>query len=296
MASQPDLTGETHVVAGGAGDAAVVGQHQPLAAVASWGHRAASAWAGPSGAGSIGDADRLFRWASVTKLVTALAIWVAVEEETVSWDDQAGPTGSTLRHLLAHASGLAPYDDRVLAAPGTRRIYSNRGFEEAAEHVAKRAGMEFHAYAYEAVLQPLGMNSTLISGSPAHGAAGTLADLARLAGELLQPRLVDRSTWQEATATAFAGLPGTLPGFGAQPDNAWGLGVEVRDSKEPHWTGRSNSQATFGHFGQSGSLLWVDPVAEVTLVSLSERPFGPWATDAWPALSEAVLAHAVGPG
>ena len=71
-------------------------------------------------------------WASVTKVLTALAVWVAVEEGTVDWDDPVGPPGSTLAHLLAHASGLAPDRDTVLAPPGTRRIYSNRGFELAA--------------------------------------------------------------------------------------------------------------------------------------------------------------------
>ena len=44
-------------------------------------------------------------WASVTKLLTGLAVLVALEEGTVDLDEPAGPPGSTLRHLLAHASG-----------------------------------------------------------------------------------------------------------------------------------------------------------------------------------------------
>ncbi|HEX7443763.1 MAG TPA: serine hydrolase, partial [Acidimicrobiales bacterium] len=57
---------------------------------------------------SVGPRDRALPWASVTKLATALAVLVAVEEGTVDLDQPAGPPGSTVRHLLAHASGLGP--------------------------------------------------------------------------------------------------------------------------------------------------------------------------------------------
>ena len=39
-----------------------------------------------------GPPDRVFRWASVTKLVTALAVLVAAEEGTVELDEDAGVT------------------------------------------------------------------------------------------------------------------------------------------------------------------------------------------------------------
>jgi CubicO group peptidase (beta-lactamase class C family) len=221
-------------------------------------------------------------------LVTALATWIAVEEGTVGWDDPAGPPGATLRHLLAHTSGLAPDADQVLAPPGRTRIYSNRGFEAVADHVGSAAAMPFGTYAEEAVLGPLGMSSTSF-GHPAWGAAGPLEDLLRLAAELQRPTLVSAETWSEATSPAFPGRRGVLPGFGSQPDNAWGLGVEIRDHKQPHWTGRLNSPTTFGHFGRSGSFLWVDPAAGVAAASLGERPFGPWAAEAWPALSDSIL-------
>lgn len=266
-----------------------------LGSVAGWGFTACAGWmtAGLSGVSVrdvTGPVERPFSWASVTKLITALAVWVAVEEGTVSWEDPAGPEGSTLRHLLAHASGLAPDRDAVLAPPGRRRIYSNQGFEVAAAHLATAAGMPFATYAREAVLDPLGMTGTRLEGSPAWGANGPLRDLLALAGELLRPRLIGSGTLARVTTVAFPGLSGVLPGFGAQKSNDWGLGPEVRDHKDPHWTGRLNSPGTFGHFGRSGSLLWVDPAADRALVSLAERPFGPWAADAWPRLSDAVLA------
>src|SRR4051812_16788303 len=82
---------------------------------------------------SAGDTSRRFPWASVTKPATAVAVLVAAEEGIVDLDEAAGPPGSTLRHLLAHASGL-PFDRGApIARPGRRRIYSNYGFEVAAE-------------------------------------------------------------------------------------------------------------------------------------------------------------------
>jgi CubicO group peptidase (beta-lactamase class C family) len=240
---------------------------------------------------SSGPRERVFAWASVTKTVTALATWVAVEEGTVAFEDPAGPPGATLGHLLAHASGLAPARDLVLAAPGTRRIYSNRGIEVAAAHVSRRAGLPFGTYAREAVLEPLGMRSTTFDGSPASGSTGPLADLERLAAELLRPTIVSAATLARTTAVAFPSLPGVLPGFGRQAHNDWGLGVEVRDHKAPHWMPASASPRTFGHFGRAGGFLWIDPEADVALVCLTDEPFGAWAAAAWPVLGEAVLSR-----
>jgi CubicO group peptidase (beta-lactamase class C family) len=265
----------------------------PLDQVGSWDGPAAAGYLDGSETHVVGPAERVFPWASVTKLVTALATWIAVEEGTVGWDDAAGPAGSTLRHLLAHASGLAPDEDRVLAPPGRSRIYSNHGFLVAGRYVGSAAGIPFEVYVDEAVLGPLGMSATTF-GHPGSGAAGSLDDLLRLARELRTPTLVSAETWSEVTSPAFPGLRGVLPGFGRQPDNAWGVGVEIRDHKQPHWTGRLNSPRTFGHFGRSGSFLWVDPVAGLAAGALAERPFGPWATEAWPALSDSILESAAG--
>jgi CubicO group peptidase (beta-lactamase class C family) len=230
----------------------------------------------------------VFRWASVTKLVTALAVLVAAEEGTVDLDEPAGPQGSTVRHLLAHASGLPFTGDKPIARPGERRIYSNTGFEVLAEHVAARAEMPFAAYLSAAVLEPLGMRAELRD-SPAAGLCGALDDLVRLARELLEPALIAPETLAEATTVAFPGLPGVLPDYGRFEPNDWGLGFELRDAKEPHWTGSRNSSRTFGHFGGSGTFLWVDPERQLALGCLTDRDFGQWAKEAWPRLSDAVL-------
>jgi CubicO group peptidase (beta-lactamase class C family) len=262
-----------------------------LDAVAAW--PVATAAAGVAGADGVrevsGPVDRPLAWASVTKLATALAVLVAVEEATVALDAPAGPEGATVRHLLAHASGLGP-DGSVLAAPATRRIYTNAGYEVLADVVASAAGLPFATYLAEAVLEPLGLRGTRLEGSPAAGAVGPVADLLALGRELLTPTLVTPATLAEATAVAFPGLAGVLPGFGRHDPLDWGLGFEVRDAKSPHWTGRHNSPTTFGHFGARGSFLWVDPEAGLACACLTDRPFGAWAAEAWPALADEVLA------
>lgn len=259
-----------------------------LGGVAGWAMPAAAGYVRDGVLRTTGEAGRVFPWASVTKVVTALAVWIAVEEGAVGWDDAAGPPGATLRHLLAHASGIAPDSDLAIAPPGRRRIYSNRGIELAAAHVRSSTGIPFEVYVSEAVLDPLQMTSTRFA-NPAWGAAGPLTDLLALAAELQRPTLIAPSTLAAATAPAFPGLGGVLPGFGPQSDNSWGLGVEIRDHKAPHWTGGLNSPETFGHFGRSGSFLWVDRRAGVAAASLADRDFGPWAAEAWPALSDAIL-------
>ncbi len=80
-----------------------------------------------------------------------------------------------------------------------------------------------------------------------------------MATELLAPARISRALLLEAASVQFAGLDGVLPGFGRYEPNDWGLGFELRDAKEPHWTGRGNSSSCFGHFGASGGFLWVDP-------------------------------------
>jgi CubicO group peptidase (beta-lactamase class C family) len=235
-----------------------------------------------------GDTERVYRWASVTKLLTAHAALVAAEEGTIDLDEPAGPPGSTVRHLLSHASGLPFLAGQPVGRAGARRVYSNPGIELAAELVASRAEMSFERYLSEAVLDPLEMRAVL-RGSPAADLHGSLDDLVRFARELLAPQLIAPETLVEATTVQFPGLAGVIPDLGRFDPNDWGLGFELKDGKEPHWSGTRTSPKTFGHFGGSGTFLWVDPEAGVALCCLTDREFGPWAMEAWPALSDAVV-------
>jgi CubicO group peptidase (beta-lactamase class C family) len=236
-----------------------------------------------------GPTDRVFPLASVTKLLTALGTLVAVQDGLVHLDEPAGPDGATVRHLLAHASGLPPSEGGPSSPVGRRRIYSTLAYELLGDLVAERVGTPFAAHVDLEVCQPLEMAGTRLTGSPGRDGEGTVADLLALGRELLAPTLLEPELVREATTVAFPGLTGVLPGFGRQDPNDWGLGFELRDGKAPHWTGGRNSPRTFGHFGQSGSFLWVDPDAGLACAELADRAFDAWAAEAWPPLADAVV-------
>ncbi len=246
-----------------------------------------------------GAIDQVVRLASVSKLVSAWAILIAVEDGSVDLDGPVDPpndagTPATVRQLLSHAGGY-PFDGPAqIIAPGRKRIYSNTGYEVLARHVATATGIAFDRYVREALFEPLGMSSAVATGSPAKDYRGALVDVVRLAAELLTPRLVAPATAAEATRVQFPELSGVVPGVGRFDPNPWGLGPEIRGRKQPHWTGTSNSPETFGHFGGSGTFLWVDPVNGLACTALTRRPFTEWGMDAWPAFSDAVIAEHAG--
>jgi len=236
-----------------------------------------------------GDTSRVLRLASVSKPVAALALLVAAEEGVVDLDEPAGPPGSTVRHLLAHTSGLPFEGTEPIAPPGRRRIYSNEGFRVLAGHLAVQAEMPFADYVRTAVCEPLEIGLDP-SGDPGSGMHASLDDLLTLARELLTPTLVADETLAEMTSVQFPGLSGVLPDFGRFDPLDWGLGVQL-SSGGPSWMGTRTSPRTFGHFGGSGTFLWVDPEAGVACAALTNREFGDWAKSAWPSLSDAVLAE-----
>jgi CubicO group peptidase (beta-lactamase class C family) len=234
-----------------------------------------------------GDAARAVRLASVSKPVAALAILVAAEEGVVDLDEPAGAPASTVRHLLAHTSGL-PFEGRdPIAPPGRRRIYSNEGFRVLAAHLADRAEMSFAEYVRAAVCEPLVL-ALDPAGDPGSGMHASLADLLAIARELLEPTLVAQETLEEMTTVQFPGLTGVLPDYGRFDPLDWGLGVQL-NTVPPTWMGSKTSARTFGHFGGSGTFVWVDPAARLACVALTDREFDEWAKEAWPKLSDAIF-------
>lgn len=227
--------------------------------------------------------------ASVSKLFVGVSALIALEEETIVLEEPAGPEGSTVEHLLSHTSGLAFDSDRMLAIPGRRRIYSNTGIEAFAHHLEQKAGMSFEEYLNLGVLEPLGMSVTELRGSPAHAVRSHVEDLLRFAREVMRPTLVAPATMNAALQPHFPGVPGVLPGVGSFDPNPWGLTFEIRGDKRPHWTGDANSSATVGHFGGAGTFFWFDPAADLAVVALTGREFGPWALETWPEFSDEIL-------
>ena len=241
--------------------------------------------------GSAGDTTRVSRVASISKVTAGLAAMVAVEEGTLTLDEPAGPPGSTVRHLLAHAAGYAFDGPDPIAEVGTRRVYSNTGIEVFADHLAAAAGMPFAEYQREAVFVPLGMARTELVGSPAFGVHSCVDDLLLLARELLTPTLITPESLAAATSPQFPDLGGVIPGFGRHDPNPWGLGIEIRGHKQPHWTAPGNSPRTFGHFGGTGTYLWVDPDLGVAAAASSGVEFDRWAADIWPPTNQALVAR-----
>ena len=243
-----------------------------------------------------GDVDHSFRLASLTKIVVGWASMVAVEEGVIGLDDAVGQPGCTLRHLLAHAGGYAFDGADPIAQPARRRVYSNTGIEIAAGAVEQAAGIDIATYVSSAVLDPLQMTTSELRGSPAHGLVSTVRDMTRLLAELQRPRLVSAGGAADCVTVQYPDLGGIVPGVGRFDPCPWGLGIEIRGDKSPHWTGAGNSPATFGHFGGAGTMTWIDPDARCALVALTDRPFDEWpgALDAWRTLSDDVLAEVAG--
>ncbi|GAA1483558.1 serine hydrolase domain-containing protein [Brachybacterium fresconis] len=236
-----------------------------------------------------GEPDRIWDLASVSKPLAALGVLVAVDRGLVDLAEPAGPAGATVRHLLAHTAGY-PFDGQEpVSAVGARRIYSNTGFEVLAAHLEEATGYEFEDWMEQTVVQGLALRDVEVTGSPAAGYRGSIRDLLAVGRELLEPTLISSELWREATSVQFRGRDGILPGYGRQQPNDWGLGFEIRDGKSPHWTGQGSSPRTFGHFGQSGSFLWVDPEAGLTAAFLGAEPFGKTHVRIWPGLTDAIL-------
>lgn len=233
-----------------------------------------------------GPTNRPFELASVTKLLTATTLLIAVEECSLELDVPETDDGATLADLLAHSSGIAP-DGHRLDDPGRRRVYSNAGYEQAARALETATDMTFATYLSEAVTQPLGMSDSALTASPAFGAHSTVDDLTRFL--LGIPSLLASETIERMVSPYLPELIGVLPGYGRQVPNPWGLGPELRGDKAPHWTGSSNSTETWGHFGQAGTFLWVDPERQASVIVLTDLAFGDWARDRWPVLADRVL-------
>jgi CubicO group peptidase (beta-lactamase class C family) len=240
-----------------------------------------------------GPVDTVLPFASLTKPLAAYGVLIAVRDGAVHLDEPAGPKadeGATVRHLLAHASGLPPEEGGVMStAPGARRIYSNWGYEVLGELVAERVDHPFAEHLDHEVLAPLGMSDTVLGGSPAHAARGTVSDLLAFARELLAGTLLDAELHAAATTVAFPGIDGVVPGYGRQSPCDWGLGPEIKGGKSPHWTGDRLDPATYGHFGRSGSFIWIDPTRGLAAAELADRDFDRWSKEAWPGFNERIV-------
>lgn len=235
-----------------------------------------------------GDCTRSFELASVTKLLSAYGFLIAVEEGIFELDQKILNNGATVAHLLAHAGGVGFQKGDPERPIEQRRIYSSYGFELLADAISTEAGMSFADYLREAVFEPLGMNDTVLWGSSGHEARSTVADLSLFVYEVLKPTLLAEETVALACTEHFSGLNGVVPGYGMQKPCPWGLGFEIHGAKTPHWLGSDMPSDVVGHFGQSGTYIWIHRPTGRAMVVLTDRPFGQWAKPLWTETNNAI--------
>ncbi len=226
-------------------------------------------------------------------------------------------------------TGVPAPDVEPVCPPATRRIYSNEGYAVLGTLLAETTGIGHADYVHGAVFAPLGMDAFLglpesesgraldvrepglwRAGTPlfnsrawrqrataAGGAFATCAAYAAFVQVLLQrgAPLIAAETFDEFARVQYPGLPGGIESFVTWERADWGLGCDIRDGKEPHWTGTRTSAATLSHFGASGTLMWADLDAGVGLVCLANRgTYSGWMMrpGRWGDLSDRVLAEA----
>jgi CubicO group peptidase (beta-lactamase class C family) len=264
----------------------------------------------PRGHEPVGPETR-FALASLTKPLVATACLSAVEEGVVSLDDEVrdGFALRHLLSHCSGLPFEGALDAAQLEPPATERRYSNLGYAVAAQVVEDAAEMPFRDYLAAAVLEPLGMDASLgldpadagrtaevreptlwvdgtayFNGDPFRAAAvagsggyasarayarflSVLLDGGRAAGgPLLAPETVD-----EMLETQFGELPGGVGGVAHWDACPWGLGLDVRGTREPHWTGDALTPSANTHFGSSGTLAWIDRARGLGLVALASR-------------------------
>ena len=218
-----------------------------------------------------GDAARVYRWASVTKPVTALACLVAAEEGTIDLDEPAGPPGSTFRHLLAHASGL-PLDggepDRAagraadLLRPRLRR--PRRGARRPRRDAVRRLP------ARGACSEPLGLARPLRGATRLGRCTARSTTCSRSGASCSRRRSSRRRRSPRRRRCSSRAWSACCRASAARSRTTGASASSSATRKSPHWTGTRNSPRTFGHFGRSGTFLWVDPEAGVALGCLTD--------------------------
>ncbi len=216
--------------------------------------RTVFAGAGTDSDGSSMRADAVVPVTSVTKTMTAALVLQLVDEQRLDLDAPMGsipgagdiPGGKqiTIRQLLNHSSGLAPYQetpgydaaavlDPVAAVqlalatdlqwePGSQSGYSNSGFLALGLIVESTTGLTFEELLAERITQPLGLADTSVDSTPtggwvgatAGGVTSTVLDLATWGsnlyreGTVISPEsLVEMTTVDEMLVAGLGAFP-----------------------------------------------------------------------------------------
>jgi CubicO group peptidase (beta-lactamase class C family) len=225
-----------------------------------------------------GDLDEVRSWASVSKMVVSMACGVECDWGLHDFDERLGPRGASLANLLSHTSGLGLEAGDPIVGVATKRVYSNVAVDLAVEAVVGDSSPA--AWLDDRIFRTLGMPSTSLQGRPSSGVVGSTRDMMTLAVAWLRSDGIARVTRDRLITPYLAHLDGIVPGFGRFSPCPWGLGPEVRGAKQ-HWMG-DWPESSFGHFGQSGSLMLLNADEQIGLVATSTVAFGSWAVELWP--------------
>lgn len=197
--------------------------------------------------------DTIFDLASLTKVVaTTTAVMMLVEEGRVRLRApvaeylpdfaRRGKERITVQQLLSHVSGLRPdldleqefdgravalertYDERPVAAPGERFIYSDLNFMLLGEIVERVSGLPLDRFAAERIFEPLGMHETIFR--PPAELAGRIAPTEACAGlewpcsAAAAAAAMLRGTVHDPTARRMGGVAGHAGLFSTAADLA----------------------------------------------------------------------------
>jgi beta-lactamase class C len=214
------------------------------------------------------------------------------------------------------------------SAPGEVLRYSNIGPAIAAHAAEVAVGIPFHQLLQHTVLDEMGLTDIVLTpdpslddrialvqdpsneGTPAEsynsrywrdmgipwgGYFGTPSDILRFATSFLPDRDIPLSAdcVSAMTTDQVHGLEGGVESLGAiwRP-GFWGAGWEVKGTKRRHWTGEKSDASTWCHWGQAGTLVWVDPTRELGVAIFANRTVRkPWPLrpPRWLELSDAII-------
>jgi uncharacterized protein YbbC (DUF1343 family)/CubicO group peptidase (beta-lactamase class C family) len=273
--------------------------------------------------------DTAFDLASLTKVVaTATSVMTLVESGKIRLQDRvakvipefASGGGArdqvTVEELLTHRAGLAADDPMSLyvgspqeiferkyrqplaAAPGSRFLYSDVGFEVLGELVRRVSSLPLEEFARQRVFSPLGMTETEFR----PGGKGRLP-LERIAPTERINGIVRRGEVHDPRASALGGVAGHAGVFATADDLAKFCAAMLKDGggvlspasvasmTRPRFYGDGNLRGlgwdvatsfssvrgdlfplgSYGHTGWTGTSLWIDPATDTFVVLLTNR-------------------------
>ena len=239
-----------------------------------------------------GDKNKVYELASITKLFSAITICETaaagfIDLDEVVKDSRFNYEETYLKDLISHAGGISFKGEIPQIKPRTKRIYSNLGFEIAGNYLSNKISKEFGETTFIDIFNQ-GLKTILtrqqdsildLYGSCAFASRGNLLAIGQLLREMREPTFIDGQAHKTMITTYLEGLSGVIPGWGRSENCGFGYGYEIKEDKFPHWMGTKSSAQTFGHFG---CFVLHDPIENISIAALGDKPFELWAKKAWP--------------